>query len=86
MSTGVNVSAKLCREEIFGPILVLSSFKTEEEVIKRANDTEYSSIAGVFTQYINKAMRVASEFESGMVGINCVTLAVLNTPFSGSKR
>lgn len=84
--TGVEASAELSREEIFGPVSILNSFKTEEEVIKKANDTEYGLMAGVFTQDINRAMRVASSFESGMVGINCVSLTFLNTPFGGTKQ
>jgi len=43
-------------------------------------------MAGVFTQDINKALRVASEFDSGMVGINCVSLMMMNAPFGGSKE
>jgi aldehyde dehydrogenase (NAD+) len=84
--TGVEPDAELYREEIFGPVSILNSFKTEEEVIKRANATEYGLMAGVFTQDINKALRVASEFESGMVGINCISLNFLNVPFGGSKQ
>ncbi|KAK5215033.1 hypothetical protein LTR72_011876, partial [Exophiala xenobiotica] len=58
-------------QEIFGPVPVLNKFSTEEEVLEKANSTECGLIAGVFTQDINKALRVASEFDSGMVGINC---------------
>lgn len=84
--TGVEPSAELYREEIFGPVSILNFFKTEEEVLRKANATEYGLMAGVFTQDINKAMRVASEFESGMVGINCISLNFLNVPFGGSKQ
>lgn len=84
--TNVAPDAELYREEIFGPVSILNSFKTENEVLQRANATEYGLMAGVFTQDINKAMRMASEFESGMVGINCVSLNMLNTPFGGSKQ
>ncbi|OJJ54350.1 hypothetical protein ASPSYDRAFT_211289 [Aspergillus sydowii CBS 593.65] len=84
--TGVEPGAELYREEIFGPVSILNFFKTEEEVLQKANATEYGLMAGVFTQDINKAMRVASEFESGMVGINCISLNFLNVPFGGSKQ
>lgn len=84
--TNVDSEAEIYKQEIFGPVSVLNSFKTEEEVLKKANDTEYGLMAGVFTQDINKAMRVASEFESGMVGVNCISLNFLNTPFGGSKQ
>lgn len=82
---GVAEDSEICRSEIFGPVAVLNKFKTEEEIIAKANDTEFGLMAGVFTQDINKALRVASEFESGMVGINCVSLCFLNAPFGGSK-
>lgn len=84
--TGVEPGAELYREEIFGPVSILNFFKTEEEVLSKANATEYGLMAGVFTQDINKALRVASEFESGMVGINCISLNFLNAPFGGSKQ
>lgn len=84
--TDVDQNAEIYREEIFGPVSILNKFKTEEEVLKKANATEYGLMAGVFTQDINKAMRIASDFESGMVGINCVSLTMLNTPFGGSKQ
>ena len=84
--TNVTADAEIYTEEIFGPVSVLSSFKTEVEVLKKANDMEYGLMAGVFTQDINKALRVASDFDSGMVGINCVSLTFLNAPFGGSKQ
>ena len=51
-----------------------------------SNNTQFGLMAGVFTQDINKALRVASEFDSGMVGINCVSLMMMNAPFGGSKE
>ncbi|KAL4868296.1 hypothetical protein BDV12DRAFT_209284 [Aspergillus spectabilis] len=84
--TGVEPDAELYREEIFGPVSILNSFQTEEEVVKKANATEYGLMAGVFTQDINRAMRVASEFDSGMVGINCISVNFLHVPFGGSKQ
>ncbi|KAJ6104510.1 hypothetical protein N7523_010830 [Penicillium sp. IBT 18751x] len=84
--TDVSSDAELYKEEIFGPVSILNSFKTEDEVLQKANATEYGLMAGVFTQDINKAMRMASNSESGMVGINCVSLSMLNIPFGGSKQ
>ncbi|KAJ0339445.1 hypothetical protein COL922a_004367 [Colletotrichum nupharicola] len=78
--------AEINKQEIFGPVAVIHKFETEEEVLAKANDTEYGLMAGVFTQDINKALRVAPEFESGMVGINCVSLCFLTAPFGGSKQ
>lgn len=78
--------AEIITQEIFGPVSVLNSFKTEEEIMDKANNTNFGLMAGVFTQDINKALRVASEFDSGMVGVNCVSLMMLNTPFGGTKE
>ncbi|OIW26051.1 aldehyde dehydrogenase, partial [Coniochaeta ligniaria NRRL 30616] len=83
---GVAEDAEICKNEIFGPVAILNKFKTEEEIIKKSNDTEFGLMAGVFTQDINKAMRVAAEFDSGMVGINCVSMCFLQAPFGGSKQ
>lgn len=77
---GVEESAEISRNEIFGPVAVLNSFKTEEEVVRRANDTSYGLMAGVFTQDINRALRLAAEMDAGMVGVNAVSMAFLNAP------
>ncbi|KIW75196.1 hypothetical protein Z517_11969 [Fonsecaea pedrosoi CBS 271.37] len=84
--TNVKSDAEIYREEIFGPVAVINSFKTEEEIIELSNDTEFGLMAGVFTQDINKALRVASEFDAGTVGINCVSLFAMTAPFGGSKQ
>lgn len=84
--TDVDHDAEISRDEIFGPVAIVNTFKTEDEVVERANATEYGLMAGVFTQDINRAMRVASEFESGMVGVNCISLSFLTAPFGGSKQ
>ncbi|KIM99955.1 hypothetical protein OIDMADRAFT_166088 [Oidiodendron maius Zn] len=84
--TDVEAEAEIITEEIFGPVSVLNSFKTEEEILEKSNNTNFGLMAGVFTQDINKALRVASEFDSGMVGINCVSLMMLSTPFGGTKE
>ncbi|USP76260.1 hypothetical protein yc1106_03534 [Curvularia clavata] len=84
--TDVDPKSELHCEEIFGPVSVVKSFKTEEEVMALSNNTNFGLMAGVFTTDINRALRVASEFDSGMVGINCVSLMFMNTPFGGSKE
>ena len=84
--TNVDPDAEIIRQEIFGPVSVLNSFKTEEEIIEKCNDTNYGLMAGVFTQDINRALRVASEFDAGMVGVNCVSLSFKQTPFGGTKE
>jgi aldehyde dehydrogenase (NAD+) len=82
----VDVSSETHTQEIFGPISVDRSFKAEEEVMALSNDTNFCLMAGVFAQDINKALHVASEFESGMVGVNCMSLMFFTTAFGGSKE
>lgn len=65
---------------------VVNSFKTEEEVIELSNNSEFGLMAGVFTQDINKALRVAADFDAGTVGINCMSLFAMTAPFGGSKQ
>jgi acyl-CoA reductase-like NAD-dependent aldehyde dehydrogenase len=61
------------RDEIFGPVSVIKTFETEEEVLEMANDTEFGLMSGVFTKDINRALRFSSRLESGVVGVNCVS-------------
>lgn len=82
----VDPTSEIHCEEIFGPVSVVKSFKTEEEVLALSNNTDFGLMAGVFTQDINKALRIASEFESGMVGVNCISLMMMNAPFGGVKE
>jgi aldehyde dehydrogenase (NAD+) len=84
--TNVADNAEIITNEIFGPVAVLNSFKTEEEILEKSNNTNFGLMAGVFTQDINRAMRMASEFDSGMVGVNCVSLMFMNAPFGGTKE
>ncbi|KAF4455120.1 Aldehyde dehydrogenase [Fusarium austroafricanum] len=65
--------AEIIRQEIFGPVAVINRFESEEEVIKLANDTHYGLMAGIFAQDITRAMRVSTELDSGMVGIDAVS-------------
>ena len=51
-----------------------------------SNNTDFGLMAGVFTQDINKALRIASDFESGMVGVNCISMMFQNAPFGGVKE
>ena len=74
----VDPTSEIHNQEIFGPVSVVKSFKTEEEVMELSNRLDFGLMAGVFTQDISKALRIAGEFESGMVGINCVSLMMVN--------
>ena len=74
------------QEEIFGPVVTLTPFETEEEVLKMANSTTYGLSATIWTEDLNKAHRVAEEIESGIVWVNCWLLRDLRTPFGGVKN
>lgn len=65
--------SEILREEVFGPVSIIMTFKTEDEVVRLANDTEFGLMAGVFTKDLNRALRVSSRVESGVVGINCIS-------------
>ncbi|MCJ1306379.1 hypothetical protein MMC25_000021 [Agyrium rufum] len=83
--TDVKDSMKIFKEEIFGPFCVISSFKTEEEAVERANNTTYGLGSAVFTQNITKAHRVARNIEAGMVWINSSNDSDFRIPFGGVK-
>ncbi|WP_147126854.1 betaine-aldehyde dehydrogenase [Shimia ponticola] len=76
----------IAREEIFGPVLSVLSFKTEEEALARANDTEFGLAAGVITRDLSRAHRMVSGFEAGTCYINAYNLAPVEVPFGGSKQ
>jgi acyl-CoA reductase-like NAD-dependent aldehyde dehydrogenase len=80
------IDASIYRNEVFGPVSIIKTFDTEEEVIKLANDTEFGLVAGVFTKDVTRAMRMSSALEAGVVGINCVSLQSLQAPFGGKKQ
>ncbi len=84
--TNVKDSMKIYREEVFGPFVVISSFKTEEEAIERANDTTYGLGSAVFTENLTKAHRVARAIEAGMVWINSSNDSDYRIPFGGVKQ
>ncbi len=75
----------IAREEIFGPVVSILSFKTEEEALARANATEFGLAAGVFTADITRAHRMCAGFEAGTTYINTYNLAPVEAPFGGMK-
>ena len=77
---------RINQEEIFGPVVTLIPFETEEEVLKYANSTTYGLAALIFTENLNKAHRVAAKLQSGIVWVNCWLLRDLRTPFGGVKQ
>lgn len=84
--TNVSNDMRIFQEEVFGPFVVISSFKTEEEAISRANDTTYGLGSAVFTQDLVRAHRVASEIEAGMVWVNSSQDCDPRVPFGGVKQ
>lgn len=84
--TGVKPSMKIYREEVFGPFVVIASFKTEEEALEMANDTTYGLGSAVFTRDIIRAHRVAKRIEAGMVWINSSNDSDYRIPFGGVKQ
>ncbi|HEY0691595.1 MAG TPA: NAD-dependent succinate-semialdehyde dehydrogenase [Kribbella sp.] len=83
--THVPASARMRHEEIFGPVAPISSFSTESEVIAAANDTEYGLVNYVYTNDLNRALRVAEALDSGMVGLNQGVVSNPAAPFGGVK-
>ena len=75
----------IAREEIFGPVMSVLDFASEEEVMARANATEFGLAAGVFTRDLSRAHRVVRGFEAGTCYINTYNLAPVEAPFGGSK-
>jgi len=73
------------QEEIFGPVVSLMPFDTEEEVLNYANSVRYGLSATVWTENLSRAHRVSAALESGIVWVNCWLLRDLRTPFGGVK-
>jgi aminomuconate-semialdehyde/2-hydroxymuconate-6-semialdehyde dehydrogenase len=83
---GLGPNCQTNQEEIFGPVVTLQAFKTEEEALQLANATSYGLAATIWTQDISKANRVAAKVESGIIWVNCWLLRDLRTPFGGMKN
>lgn len=84
--TNVKREMRVWREEVFGPVLPIISFKTEEEAVRLANDTIYGLGSVVFTKDFEKAERIASKIESGTVEINNASHWLHCNPFGGYKK
>jgi len=84
--TNVTNDMTVAREEIFGPVAVVIKFKNEDDVIKMANDTDYGLGGGVWTQDINKAIRVARAIETGRMWVNTYNSIPAGAPFGGYKE
>jgi betaine-aldehyde dehydrogenase len=84
--TGVTDRMRIAREEIFGPVMSVLSFDGEDEVVARANDTEFGLAAGVFTRDLPRAHRVIAELQAGTCWINAYNLTPVEIPFGGYKQ
>lgn len=83
--TEVPADARILREEVFGPVAAIHGFETEADGIAAANDTEYGLAAYIYTRDLDRALRVASALEAGMVGVNRGVISDAAAPFGGVK-
>ncbi|WP_102159182.1 NAD-dependent succinate-semialdehyde dehydrogenase [Zhihengliuella halotolerans] len=83
--TGVTADAKILSEEIFGPVLAIATFSTEEEGVALANDTEYGLASYVFTEDLDRGQRMIEALETGMMGLNIGVMSNAAAPFGGVK-
>jgi succinate-semialdehyde dehydrogenase/glutarate-semialdehyde dehydrogenase len=74
------------RDEIFGPVAAIQTFTEVEDVIRRANDTEYGLVAYVFTENLKKGLQVCERLDFGMVGLNRGLVSDPAAPFGGTKQ
>jgi succinate-semialdehyde dehydrogenase/glutarate-semialdehyde dehydrogenase len=82
---GVTADADVNREEIFGPVAPVRTFRTDDEAIRMANDTEYGLVSFVFTRDLARAIQVSEALECGMVGVNQGIVSNPAAPFGGIK-
>jgi aldehyde dehydrogenase (NAD+)/betaine-aldehyde dehydrogenase len=84
--TDVTPQMRVWREEIFGPVVVIVPFDDEREAVAMANDSEYGLMATIWTGSDSQAHRVASQIDSGLVGVNMPYTAMPGVPFGGFKQ
>ncbi len=83
---GLSEACRTNQEEIFGPVVTIQPFETEEEVLGYANSTKYGLASTVWTSDLTKAHRIAARLHTGIVWINCWLIRDLRTPFGGVKQ
>lgn len=83
---GLSYDCRTNQEEIFGPVVTLTPFDSEEEVLAMANSTAYGLSATVWTENLTRAHRISSGLKSGIVWVNCWLVRDLRTPFGGMKQ
>lgn len=84
--TDVVPGSAILREEIFGPVLAISTFSTEDEAVRLANDTEYGLVSYVFTENLQRGQRMIDGLETGMMGLNVGVVSNAAAPFGGVKQ
>ena len=84
--TGMRPESRLMREEVFGPVVTVTPFRSDSEAVTLANGTDYGLAAMVWTRDLDRAHRVAAQLEAGVVWVNCWMLRDLRTPFGGMKQ
>jgi gamma-glutamyl-gamma-aminobutyraldehyde dehydrogenase len=83
---GVGVDSRLFQEEIFGPVLAVTTFNTVDEAIALANDSVYGLAASVYTDNLRNAIKLSREIRAGIVTVNCFGEGDASTPFGGYKE
>ena len=83
---GLDSSARVCQEEIFGPVACVIPFKDEREAIELANDTQYGLSGSLWTANLERALRVAREVRTGVLSVNTNSSVYIEAPFGGFKR
>ncbi|MEC7052049.1 NAD-dependent succinate-semialdehyde dehydrogenase [Streptomyces violaceochromogenes] len=84
--TGITPDSQITDTEIFGPVAAIRTFDTEDEAVTAANDTEFGLASYLFTQNLDRALRVAERLESGMIGLNTGLVSNPAAPFGGIKQ
>ncbi|WP_454118188.1 NAD-dependent succinate-semialdehyde dehydrogenase [Microbacterium lacticum] len=84
--TEVAAGSDILREEIFGPVLAIATFDTEDDAVRLANDTEYGLVSYVFTQDLARGHRMIDRLETGMMGLNVGVVSNAAAPFGGVKQ
>ena len=86
MIVDVPDNARLLKEEIFGPVAALQAFDNDEDMIAKANDTEYGLAAYLYTGDLKRGLRISERLEAGMVGLNRGLVSDVAAPFGGVKQ
>jgi len=84
--TGVRPESRLMREEVFGPLVTVTPFRTAQEAVTLANGIDYGLAAVIWTRDLDRAHRIAAALDAGIVWVNCWLFRDLRTPFGGMKQ